>query len=48
LSGNPAQPKELGKFRFELLWHAAVKARMANNSVFENFCVRGSYGLGLI
>jgi len=29
LSGNPAKPKELGTFRFELLWYAAVEARMA-------------------
>lgn len=48
LAGDPAQPKESGKFRFELLWHAAVKARMAKNSMFENLWGRGSYCLGLI
>jgi Tfp pilus assembly protein PilO len=37
LTGNPARPRELGKFHLELLWHAAVKARMARNPVFGAF-----------
>lgn len=48
LTGNPAMPKELGKFHLELLWHAAVKARMAKNLVFGTFCKCTSCSLGFI
>ena len=48
LTGNPAEPKELGKFHFELLWHAAVKARMAQDSVFGTFCKCVSCNPGFI
>lgn len=31
LGGNPAKPEQPGTFRFQLFWHAAPKARMAEN-----------------
>lgn len=48
LQGNPAMPEQPGTFRLQLFWHTLPKARMAKNSIFENFCKRGSFGLGSI
>ena len=48
LAGNPATPEQAGTFHLQLFWHTMPKARMAKNSIFEDFFKRGSLSLGSI